>query len=217
MDRGKGVSLAKKAIEMEPSYAFGQHIYGLCLLAEGKMDDARSSFERGVVLDPLSPRTNSTLGWSLYLERRFAGAEKWLQAALALDPHSAQTRYLLVQVYLGQRRYADALEQARSFDADPPDAFSLGALGACLGYLGRKEEAAGIVAKLTALGEAGYIDPFAMAQVQISLGKTDLAIESVGRSLEERTPFSAFLKLDPAFDSLRTLPRFQELTAQLGP
>jgi len=211
----EGTGLAKKATEMEPSYAFGQQIYGLCLLAKGELDDARTCLERAVALDPLSQRANRLLGAALYLERRFSGAENWLQAALTFDPQSLYTRYMLVHVYLNQHRYDDALNLARTCETNPPDPLSLGALGACFGYLGRKEEAYEVLAKLAALAKSGYIDPLAEGQVQISLGNVDLAVECVGRCLDARTLFAAFFHLDPMFDSLREIPKFNELISKL--
>jgi hypothetical protein len=44
----------------------------------------------------------------------------------------------------------------------------------------------------------------------------DQAIESVAKSLGEREPNSAFLKLDPEFDPLRGDPRFSELVSRAG-
>jgi len=211
----EGTGLAKKATEMEPSYAFGQQAHGLCLLARGQLENARACFERAVALDPLSQRANRLLGWALYLERRFSSAEKWLEAALTFDAQSIHTRFLLVHVYLNQRRYDEALNLARSCEKDPLDPLSLGALGACFGYMGRKQEADAIVARIAALAESGYIDPLAEGQVQISLGNIELAVECVGHSLDERTPASAFLNLDPMFDSLRDVPKFKELISQL--
>jgi TolB-like protein len=210
-----GTGLAKKAIQMEPSYAFGQQVYGMCLLTRGQLEDARACFERAVALDPLSQRTNRILGWALYLERRFSGAEKWLEAALTVDAHSMHTRYLLVHVYLNQLRYDDALNLARTCETNPPDALSLGALGACFGYMGRKEEAYAILARIETLAGDGYVDPLAEGQVQISLGNVDLALECVSRCVEARTLFAAFLKLDPLFDSLRSHPKFLELISKL--
>ncbi len=211
----EGTGLAKKATEMEPSYAFGQQVYGFCLLARGQMDHARECFERAVALDPFSQRANRILGWAMYLERRFSGAEKWLKAALTFDAESIHTRLLLVHVYINQHRYDDALNLARSCETIPPDPLSLGALGACFGYMGRKQEADAIIARIAALADSGYIDPLAEGQVQISLGNVERAVECVGRSLDERTLYAAFLTLDPMFDSLRDVPNFNELISKL--
>ena len=212
----EGAGLARKAIELEPSYAFGQQIYGCCLLTLGEMNEARTCFERAIALDPLSARVHRMLGWALYLQRRPAEAEKWLEAALVLDSDQLQTRYLLAHVYLSQGRFAPALEQARQCQAEPADPLCLSVLGACLARMNHRDEALAIVAKLFRLAEASYIDPHAIAQVQIALGDTGPAIESVGRILDERAPFAVFLKLDPLFDPLRSDPRFGELASRLG-
>ncbi|HZS55571.1 MAG TPA: hypothetical protein VFA65_14315, partial [Bryobacteraceae bacterium] len=116
-----GVSLARRAIELEPSYAFGQQIYGCCLLARGEMEQACARFERGVALDPLSVRAHRMLGWALYLRQRPSNAEKWLQAALLLDREPSQTHYLLARLYMSESRLGPALEQARQCQTEPPD------------------------------------------------------------------------------------------------
>jgi adenylate cyclase len=212
----EGADIARRAIELEPSYAFGQQIYGCCLLALGEMNEARGCFERAVALDPLSARVHRMLGWAFYLQRRPSDAEKWLQAALLLDGEQLQTRYLLAHVYLSQGRFAAAMEQARQCQAEPVDPLCLSVLGACLARLNHRDEALAIVAKLFRLAAANYIDPHAIAQIQIALGDIGPAIESVDRILDERAPFAVFLKLDPLFDPLRLDPRFGQLASRLG-
>jgi len=212
----EGAGLARRAIELSPSYAFGQLIYGWCLLARGEMDQAIACFERSVALDPLSARAHRILGWALHIQRQPSNAEKWIQAALVLDREPLETRYLLAQVYLSEGRFEAALEQARQCQTDPPYPLSLGLLGACLAHLKHRKEALQILAKLSRLAEAGYVDPNAMALVQIALNDTDSAITSVGRILDERVPFAFFIKLDPEFDPLRPDARFSHLVLRLG-
>jgi adenylate cyclase len=212
----EGASLARKAVELEPSYSFGQQIYGWCLLARGERDQAVACFERSVALDPLSVRAHRTLGWLLHILRQPSNAEKWIEAALMLDREPGETRYLLAQVYLTEHRFEAALEQARLCQTDPPDPLSLGLLGTCLASLDHRKEALEILAKLSRLAEAGYVDPNSMAQVQIALNDTDSAIKSVERILDERVPFGLFVKLDPAFDPLRSDARFNDLVLRMG-
>jgi adenylate cyclase len=213
----EGMDLAQKAIELEPSYAFGQQVYAGCLQATGEIAQACAYFERAVMLDPLSVRAHRTLGWALHLQRRPSDAEKLLEAALVLDREPSQTRYMLARVYLSECRFAEALEQARLCQVEPPDPLSLGVLGACLARLKHRQEALEILAKLAGLAETGYVDPIAMAHVQIALNDTDSAITSIGRALDERTPFAvANLRLDPEFDSLRFHARFKGLISRLG-
>src|SRR6516165_4425860 len=212
----EGIAYARTATELEPSYSFGQHVYGLCLMARGEMDEARGCFERAVDLDPLSVRAHRLLGLVLYFARRFASAEQWLQAALVLDREPAETHYMLANLYMSQRRFAAAFEQAELCQTDPPDPLGLSVLGACLAYMNRREEALKIAAMLSQMAAAGYVESHAIARLHIALGDVDRAIESVAKSLDEREPFSALLKLDPEFDPLRCDPRFGELVSRLG-
>src|SRR5215469_2589312 len=212
----EGLAYARTATELEPSYSFGQHVYAVCLLARGEMEKAQDHLELAVDLDPLSVRAHRSLGWMLYLARRFARAEQWLQAALVLDREPAETRYVLAHFYMSQRRFAAALEQAELCQTDPPDPLGLSVLGACLAHLNRREEALKIFGTLSQMAAAGYVESHAIARLHIALGDVDRAIESVAKSLDEREPFSALLKLDPEFDPLRGDPRFGELLSRLG-
>jgi serine/threonine-protein kinase len=212
----EGLAYARSAIKLEPSYSFGHHVYGKCLLARGEMDQARECFERAIELDPLSVRAHRSLGWMLYVAHQFASAEQWLQAALVLDREPVETHYTLAHVYLSQRRFNAALENAKLCQTDPPDPLGLSVLGACLAHLNRREEALKIVATLSRMAETRYVESRAIAHLHIALGNIDQAIESVASSLDEREPFSAFLKLDPAFDPLRGDPRFGEQVSRLG-
>ena len=210
----EATALARKATKFEPSYAFGQQIYGCCLLVLGELDQACAQLERGIVLDPLSVRAHRLLGWGLYLQRRTFDAEKWLQAALVLDREPTETRYLLAQVCLSEGRFTEALEHARLSQTDPPNPLSLGVLGACLAHLNHREEAFEIIETLSRQSEAAYVDPRAIADVQIALNNTEGAIESLRRILDERSPWGLFLKLDPQLDPLRSNPQFAALVAE---
>ena len=211
----EGAAYARMATELEPCYSFGQHVYASCFLARGEMEKARECFERAVDLDPFSVRAHRSLGWMLHLARRFASAEQWLQAALELDREPLQTQYILARVYMSQRRFAAALEQAERCQIDPPNSLGLSELGACLAHLNQREEALKIVARLSRMADDGYVESHAIAHVHIALGNIDQAIESIARSLDEREPFSAFLKLEPVFDPLRGDSRFGELVSRL--
>ena len=212
----EGTVYARTATELEPCYSFGQHVYGSCLLARGQTDAARECFSRAVDLDPLSVRAHRSLGWALYLVGRFDSAEQWLQAALVLDRERSETHYLLSHLYISQRRFAAALEQAEQCQTDPPDPLGLSVLGACLAHLNRREEALKIVTTLSRMAETSYVEALAIAQLHIALANFDQAIDFVARSLDERELFSVFVKLDPEFKPLRKDPRFDELVSRLG-
>ncbi len=53
-------------------------------------------------------------------------------------------------------------------------------------------------------------------QIYIGLGENDLALEWLEKAYEERDVALIFLKVDPAYDSLRSDPRFQDLMRRMN-
>jgi tetratricopeptide (TPR) repeat protein len=207
----ESTAFAKKATELESCYGFGQHAYGICLLASARHQEAVKCFERAVQLNPFSVRVNRALGWAFYLQRSYRDAENWLQAAIALSADSIDARCLLAQVYLQEGRPHDALNEALQCQEDSPNPLALGILGACLARVNRKDEAKSVLKRLLELSAVGYVDPHSIGQVYLGLEDFNQALESVRRSLEERTPRAVFVGLDPTFDALRSDPLFSTL------
>jgi Flp pilus assembly protein TadD len=77
--------------------------------------------EEALRLDPLVPRTNFYLGTVLYRIGVYARAESLLINSLALDGQMHQARLALLNLYMRQNRYQDALAQTAAFLAENPD------------------------------------------------------------------------------------------------
>ncbi|GAG59058.1 unnamed protein product, partial [marine sediment metagenome] len=60
----------KRAIDLDPNYAYAHINYSLYLSEMGRHDEAIKEAERGLESDPLSLDINNALGWVLYLARR---------------------------------------------------------------------------------------------------------------------------------------------------
>ena len=84
-------------------------------------------------------------------------------------------------------RSAEALEHGRLCQTDSPAPLGFGVIGACLARLNHRKEALEIVAKLFRLAEAEYVDPRAIAQVQIGLNDTKGVTASFRRMIDERS------------------------------
>jgi adenylate cyclase len=214
-DWQESLALSKRALELQPCYLEGLQIYGSCLFFLGRFEEARSCLEPAVHLDPLSFRMNRTLGTLCYLQGRADEAERCLQAAIALEPDSMESRYLLATLYLQQRRYDAALNEALRCQKDPSSALGLGILGAALARKGDVAGALSTVKRLAEMSSVGYVDPLASALVYIALGNSDAALECIGNSLVERSPFALLLNVDPQFDEIRSDSRFQHLVSSL--
>ncbi len=214
-DWQESMVLSKRALDLQPSYLDGLHIYGTCLFFLGRFEEARAFLEPAVQLDPLSFRMNRTLGTLCYLQGRADEAERWLEAAIALEPDSAESHYLLARLHLQQRRYDAACDAVRKYQKDPSNTLAWGIFGVALARKGDKIGALSTVERLAEMSSVGYVDPLASALVHVALGNFDAALKCLGNSLEERSPHALLLNVDPLFDEIRSDPRFQNLVSSL--
>jgi TolB-like protein/Flp pilus assembly protein TadD len=150
----------------------------------------------------------------------------------AFDGNRAQWAICLTQVYalLGDRAhtqvYADSARQAyeEQLRTTPNDPQLTVFLGLALAYLGRKAEAVQAGERslvLAPMSKDAYTASYVLHQVArlyALVGEPDKAIDRLETLL--KIPYyvsPGWLKIDPAFNSLRKLPRFQKLqTASPG-
>jgi Flp pilus assembly protein TadD len=111
---------------------------------------------------------NRTMGTLCYLQGRANEAERWLEAAIALEPDSSESHYLLVRLHLQQRRYEAALNEARKCEKDPSNAVGLGILGVALMRNGDEAGALSTLKRLAEMSSVGYVDPMASALVHVA-------------------------------------------------
>ncbi len=69
---------------------------------------------------------------------------------------------------------------------------------------------------LNAQSKQRYVKAYAFALIYTHLGKNDPAFEWLEKTYQERFFGLIFLKVDPAFDTLRSDPRFQDLLRRIG-
>jgi Flp pilus assembly protein TadD len=102
---------------------------GETLSDSGKPEEAGTTFqkatqflEESVQRSPLSPLANSYLGAALYKTGAYERAETTLNKALELDDQQHDARLMLINVYVKQTRYEDALAQIKTYIAKNPKA-----------------------------------------------------------------------------------------------
>jgi len=210
-----GTAMLRRAIELESSYSVGHHMLGLSLMFQGRLDDAVPVLRRALKLDPLSVRTNRTLGWAYYCLNVPEQAEKLMLQALAIDPDSPPTRFLMVEFYLHQGRDEEALAIAEPLLQAPPNSFGWGAGAAALARNGRVSEASN---SWTPWSGSRRLSASTCCRLRWHTQRReniDRAFEYLAKSIEDGSPFSCCLLVDPMFEDLRADPRFNQLAAQV--
>jgi TolB-like protein/Tfp pilus assembly protein PilF/DNA-binding winged helix-turn-helix (wHTH) protein len=207
----------EKALELNPDYGSTYQWYGVFLMAMKRPEEGLRAFQQGLAYDPVSLSLNENLGWALYVARRYPEAIAQFEKTLELDPgFGPALRYLgLTQLYLGRHREAlETLERARSALATSLEVQADLALAHALA--GEKEEAQSMLDALMKESGERYVSPFLIASFHTGLGHFEEALEWLEKACDERVANMVFLGVDPAFDPLRSHPRFQALLARIG-
>lgn len=207
----------ERSIELNPSYATAHQRYSLYLMAMGRTNESLAQMTRARELDPLSISMNFSLGWRLYMARKYDQAIEQLQNTLEMDPNFALPRMVLGQAYEQKNAYPQALaelQQSVNTSHDSPQ--MLGALGHAYGVSGNRSGAEKVLAKLMEQSKKQYVSPFYVAIVYVGLAENDEAVDWLEKAYKDRSNAIIFSKVDPQLDPLRSIPRFQSLLNQLA-
>jgi adenylate cyclase len=205
----EGIALLKKAVELQPGYAFAHELYGRLLMTVGRFDEALVCLTHAVHLDPLSFRVNRTLGTAYSLAGRTSEAEHWGKTAMALRPGVAESHYLMARVYLQQGNFEKALIEAQKSDSADTNAVVSSIIGVVLARMGDTAGARAVLDRLAKMSTSGYVDPLASAYIETALGDQKAALEHVRQSREDRSPFATHVNIDPLFSDLHADPDFR--------
>lgn len=216
---GAGASY-RRAIELNPSFAYARTQHARFLAASKRLDAAAAEAAAAAELDPLSADAAQTLGLMLYFKRDYRAAEQALERALTLDPGYARARAVLGRVYDAEGRAEDALEQTRqavAMSSDPGVSWQV-QLIRLEALAGRRDEARARFATLSRDVERRKLQIAAehLAYLHLALGDVDLAFAHLDRAVRERDPGVLWLAVDPRVDPMRADARFQPIVSRLG-
>ena len=208
----------KRAIQLDPNYAPAHHWYCWFLLAMERFDEAIESGKRALEVDPLALPINMAVGKAYFYARRFDDSIAQSQKTIEMDPGFMPALFYLARAYHQKARHEEAIEIARKLVEASGGVLSLTAF---LGYMctgANPDESRTILETLLPLtaNDQRYISAFAIALIYAGLQEPDGALHWLEKACEERNLLVVYLNVDPAFDSLRSHPRFMELRRRIG-
>jgi len=206
----------RRAIELNPEYVWAHYWYSLFLAAMGRHQESFAEIKRALEIDPTSAQLNMSHGMALYLARYYEQAVEELQKAVEIDPqHVLATFYLgVAHVELGHFEQALALVE-RSAELAGGAGFFVQGIGYIHASAGRRDLAQGVLARMAQIADKTYISPFFTSLIHFRLGDNDKGFEALDKALEDGDHWVEFLKVFPAFDGVRTDPRYAELIRTL--
>jgi tetratricopeptide (TPR) repeat protein len=168
-------------------------------------------------IDPLSNRANSNLAVILFYMRDDHGTVEQCRKMLELDPQHWLPRLLAVHLLARQGRAEEAYRELDAITSLPRDhRLILRTRAEVSARLGRRDEAERALQALLQSKAAGRIPSSHIAIAYASLGQTDRAFDWLERAYAEYDAFLSLLHVYPAFDSLRSDPRYAALLTRLG-
>jgi tetratricopeptide (TPR) repeat protein len=82
---------------------------------------------------------------------------------------------------------------------------------------GMTYEAHALLAEVNDLAKRQYVHTYFVAKIHLALQDYDQTLDWLEKGRAERSPWLAWLNVEPLFDSLREHPRFQEIARSAGP
>ncbi len=124
-DFAGAVPLYRKALEINPNNGRVHANWGLCLLQQGKLEEAKARFERAIELQPDLAVAHCNLGIVFRGQNKVPEAAEAYREALRLDPDFAMAHLYLgtLLVDLGQLQQAES-HLAEAVRLDPSDPFA---------------------------------------------------------------------------------------------
>jgi TolB-like protein/DNA-binding winged helix-turn-helix (wHTH) protein len=207
----------RRAIQLDPGYATAHQWYAEYLSWQGGFDEALAESERARQLDPLSLIIATDHASILYFARHYDRAIIQCRTVLDMDTAFLRARGILIHSYVQTGRFADAMHEVDQWTNDPYAMWAWGWRAYVYGAWGRKADAERALAKFEQFlsarhqndPEPGLLLPY------ITTGRKDQAMLLLQQLYLEHAPIIATLKTDPAFDPLRSDPRFQQLLARV--
>ena len=206
----------QRAIALDPGSSVAHQWYAAALLFTGQHDEAVAEARRARDLDPLSPSLTAFVGLIYMKLRKFNEAIEACHAAIELDPSHPFGHWILARSLDARGDVQQALNAAQiAANVSRGDPLYTTHLGYALARAGQIEGARAFVRTLQEETQTRYVSPYDVAMIYVGLREKDMAFEWLHRALEERAVRMCEL-LDPAFDEIRSDPRYESLVRQIG-
>src|SRR2546425_4285120 len=177
----------------------------------GRFDEASRELKQAQSLEPDSPIVGTTMGRQLYFRGQYDQAIDQLKKTLEMEPDFGPAHRALEAVYEQKGMYKEAIDdqqvwltRSRQEDFVEPERAAYDTSG----YRGLlKYRLEGMKLRPTS--------PYDVAQTYARLGERDQALEWLERAFQQRDSRLVFLKVGPAFESMRSDAKIPKLVRSL--
>jgi TolB-like protein/DNA-binding winged helix-turn-helix (wHTH) protein/Tfp pilus assembly protein PilF len=214
----------EQALALNPSDPYAHLFYSNSYLSpHGMHDEAIVEMKKAIALDPFSPRIQSFLGRTYIWARRYDDALAHLQKTIQAFPEFAIDHERLAHLYTYREEFDKAIAeetQTRILSGEDPRGVvkledSLRKALAARGPQGYWEKMLELSRQTDNPPEA-YTTHDGLAILYTRLGENEKALDALEQAYRERQLHMTEIGIEPAFDGLRSEPRFKDLLRQIG-
>jgi tetratricopeptide (TPR) repeat protein len=216
-DWTEGERCFQRALSLKTCTNMVAENYAMHFLAPmGRTDEAIRQLEAVLQRDPLSLSLCLNLGWASTMARQPDRAIGFYRKALEIEP-SHYLPHAGIGVNYGLKGMpAEALEAFETAHRLGPDVpMTLSSLAGGYALAGRRSEAVKILQDLLGKSEKKYVPANCFAFIYAGLRDTDNTFAWLEKAIDEHEGPVLSLKVDPAFDFLRSDPRYPVLLEKL--
>jgi serine/threonine-protein kinase len=201
-----------RALELDPKLWDCRYDYARLILTPTlRFSDAIEQLKSATALNPSNHAVATELANTYILARRLEEAAQPIQTARQLAPESPSTFVTLGLAASAKGNLEDALAQFDEAARRGRLSWVLGHLGYTLARLGRKEEAAQIVAELERVPAGKEPPDYELGVIHTALGMRDQAFAELERAAGLYSSETLGIKVDPRLEELRRHSRFRVL------
>lgn len=209
--------LYRRAIELNPGYATAHQWYAADYLALlGRLEEALAEIEIASNLDPLSMIIHEGRGFIRMLSGRYDEAAAVYRRMIEMDPSFYKAYTSLGRVNIQRGRYAEAiamLHKGREIAGDLPNI--LAALGQAHALAGDRDCARNLLIELQNLAQTRHVPSTSLALLHLALGNRTVALDYLEQGDRRGELSLSVIKVHPAYNNLRSEPRFQTLLQRI--
>jgi len=205
----------RRALDLNPGLAIAHLQYSRYLASLGRFSEAEKELSRAQELDPLSLQVMFDAGQLFYFRRQYDQAIAQLQKVLEIDPNYATAHLDLSEAYFAKGKYAESRDEGQLYliaSGYPAIAAEAKQAYAKSGNRGRLQYR---IRLQSDPGNLEFYFPWEVAQDYARLGDKEKAFLWLEKCYAERAGLG-FLKVEPAFESLHSDPRFADLVRRVG-
>jgi eukaryotic-like serine/threonine-protein kinase len=216
-----GEEYLRQALVYGPCEGWSQWSYASYLSATGHLEESVAEMQLALNHRPTSVVINGSLGEVLYFARRYDEAEAQFRGILISYPNHVWAHSGLMMVYEEKQAYKQAAQAFRDFVTNyTASGIVLDKTDSPNGYPPDYSPKAYWRWRLAALEKAAkngtQVSAVEFARIYEGLGEKDKAIAWLQRAFEQREGRLIYLQVEPAWNSLRSDPHFQDLVRRMN-